>query len=54
MFQAQRSTFDTPARDQLAWDEFGYDAILVIMDGAPQQADELAASQLTRPPTVLT
>jgi hypothetical protein len=54
MFQAQPSTFDTAAEDQLAWDEFGYDAILATMDGAPQQADELAASQLTQPPPVLT
>jgi hypothetical protein len=29
------STFDTGAEDQLAWDEFGYDAILATMDGAP-------------------
>jgi hypothetical protein len=42
------------AEDQLPWDEFGYDAILVTMDGAPQQADELGASQLTQPPPVLT
>jgi hypothetical protein len=35
------------AEDQLPWDEFGYDAILVTMDGAPQQANELGASQLT-------
>jgi hypothetical protein len=28
MFQAQPSTFDTATQDQLAWDEFGYDAIL--------------------------
>jgi hypothetical protein len=54
MFHAQPSTFDTTAGDQLAWDEFGYDAILATMDGAPQQADELAASQLTQPPPVLT
>jgi hypothetical protein len=54
MFQAQPSTFDTAVGDQLAWDEFGYDAILATMDGAPQQADELAASQLARPPPVLT
>jgi hypothetical protein len=54
MFQAQPSTFDTAAEDQLAWDEFGYDAILATMDGAPQQTDELGASQLTQPPLVLT
>jgi hypothetical protein len=35
MFQPQPSTFDTVAEDQLAWDEFGYDAILATMDGAP-------------------
>jgi hypothetical protein len=28
MFQVHPSTFDTAAQDQLAWDEFGYDAIL--------------------------
>jgi hypothetical protein len=54
MFQAQHSTFDTGAEDQLAWDEFGYDAILATMDGTAQQADELGASQLTQPPPVLT
>jgi hypothetical protein len=54
MFQAQPSTFDMTAGDQLAWDEFGYDAILATMDGAPQQANELATSQLTQPPPVLT
>jgi hypothetical protein len=54
MFQAQPSTFDTAVEDQLAWDEFGYDAILATMDGAPQQTDELGASQLTQPPLVLT
>jgi hypothetical protein len=54
LFQAEPSTFDTAAEDQLAWDEFGYDAILATMDGAPQHADELAASQLTQPPPVLT
>jgi hypothetical protein len=42
------------AEDQLAWDEIRYDDILAIMEGAPQQADELAASQLTQPPPVLT
>jgi hypothetical protein len=54
MFQAQPSTFNTSAEDQLAWDEFGYNAILATMDGALQQADELGASQLTQPPPVLT
>jgi hypothetical protein len=47
MFQAHPSAFDTSAQDQLAWDEFGYDVILATTEGAPQQADELAASQLT-------
>jgi hypothetical protein len=54
MFQAQPSTFDTPAQDRLACDEFGYDAILATMDGGPLQANELGASQLTQPPPVLT
>jgi hypothetical protein len=54
MFQAQPCTFDTGAEDHLSWDEFGYDAILATMNGAPQQADELAASQLTQPPPVFT
>jgi hypothetical protein len=53
-FQAQPSTFDTGAEDPLAWDEIRYDDILATMEGAPQQTDELAASQLTRPPSVLT
>jgi hypothetical protein len=55
-FQAQPSTFDTGTEDQLAWDEIWYDDILTTMECAPQQADELAASQLTQPPqlTVLT
>jgi hypothetical protein len=48
MFQP---TFDTSAEDQLAWDEFGF---LATMDGAPQQAEEVGASQLTQPPLVLT
>jgi hypothetical protein len=34
-FQAQPSAFNTGAQDQLAWDEFGYGAILATMDGAP-------------------
>jgi hypothetical protein len=54
MFQAQPSAFDTGTQDQLAWDEFGYGAILATMDGAPQQADELGTSQLTQTPPVLT
>jgi hypothetical protein len=54
MFQAQPSTFDTGGEDQLAWDEIRYDDILATMEGAPQQADELGASQLTQPPLVLT
>jgi hypothetical protein len=54
MFQAQPSTFDTGAEDQLAWDEIRYDDILATMEDAPQQADKLGASQLTQPPPVLT
>jgi hypothetical protein len=42
------------AEDQLAWDEIRVDGILATMEGIPQQADELAASQLTQPPPVLT
>jgi hypothetical protein len=42
------------AEDQLAWDEIRYDDILATMEGAPQHADELAASQLTQSPSVLT
>jgi hypothetical protein len=53
-FQAQPGAFDTDAEDPLAWDEIQYDDILATMEGAPQQADELAASQLTQPPPVLT
>jgi hypothetical protein len=53
-FQAQPGAFDTGAEDQLAWDEIQYDDILATMEGAPQQADELAASHLTQPPPVLT
>jgi hypothetical protein len=53
-FQAQPSTFDTGTEDQLSWDEIRYDDILATMEGAPQQADDLAASQLTQPPPVLT
>jgi hypothetical protein len=45
----QPSTFDTAAEHQLAWDEYGYNDILATMDGAPQQADEVGASQLTQP-----
>jgi hypothetical protein len=54
MFQAQPSTFDTAAEDQLVWDEIRYDDILATMKGAPQQADELVPSQLTQPPPILT
>jgi hypothetical protein len=53
-FQAQPSTFDTGAEDKLAWDEIRYDDNLATMEGAPQQDDELAASQLTQPTPVLT
>jgi hypothetical protein len=53
-FQAQPGGFDTGAEDQLAWDEFQVDNVLATMEGTPQQADELAASQLTQPPPVLT
>jgi hypothetical protein len=53
-FQAQPVAFDTGAEDQLAWDEIRVDGILATMEGAPQQVDELAASQLTQPPPVLT
>jgi hypothetical protein len=53
-FQAQPGAFDTGAEDQLAWDEIRYDDILATMEGTPQQANELAASQLTHPPPVLT
>jgi hypothetical protein len=42
------------AEDQLAWDEIRVDDILATMEGTPQQADELAASQFTQPPSVLT
>jgi hypothetical protein len=51
MFQP---TFDTAAEDQRAWDEFGYNDFLATMDGAPQQADEVGASQLTQLPPDLT
>jgi hypothetical protein len=53
-FQAQPAAFDTSAEDQLAWDEIRVDDILATMEGTPQQADELAASQLTQPPPILT
>jgi hypothetical protein len=49
MFQAQPSALDKGTEDQLAWDEIQYDDILASM-----QAEELAASQLTQPPPVLT
>jgi hypothetical protein len=32
MFQAQPSTFDMGAEDQLAWDEIRYDDILAIIE----------------------
>jgi hypothetical protein len=47
-------TLDTSAEDQLSWDEFGYGDILATMNAAPQQAEEVSASQLTQPPPVLT
>jgi hypothetical protein len=53
-FQAQPGAFNTGAEDQLPFDEIRYDDILATMEGAPQQAVELAASQLTHPPPVLT
>jgi hypothetical protein len=54
MFQAQPSIFDTAGEDQLAWDEIQYNENLATMEAAPQQADELVASQLTQPPPILT
>jgi hypothetical protein len=51
MFQP---TFDKSAEDQLGWDEFGYGDFFATMDVAPQQAEEVGASQLTQPPPVLT
>jgi hypothetical protein len=36
MFQAQLSTFDAGAEDQLAWDEIRYNDILATMESAPQ------------------
>jgi hypothetical protein len=54
LFQAQLGAFDTGAEDQLAWDEIRVDDILATVEGAPQQADELAASQMTQPPPALT
>jgi hypothetical protein len=51
MFQP---TFDTTTEEHLGWDEFGYSDILVTMDAAPQQANEVGASQLTQPPPVWT
>jgi hypothetical protein len=53
-YQAQPGAFDTGAEDQLAWDEIRYNDILATVEGAPQQADELAASQMTQLPPVLT
>jgi hypothetical protein len=49
-----RPTFDTTTKEHLGWDEFGYDDILATMDAAPQQAEEVGASQLTQPPPVWT
>jgi hypothetical protein len=49
MFQAHPGTFDTSVEDQLDRDEIQYDNILASI-----QADDLAASQLTQPPPVLT
>jgi hypothetical protein len=46
-------TFDTTTEEHLGWDEFGYGDILATMD-APQQAEEVGASQLTPPPPVWT
>jgi hypothetical protein len=53
-FQAQPVAFDTGTDDQLAWDVIRVDDIMATMEGTPQQAGELAASQLTQPPSVLT
>jgi hypothetical protein len=53
-FQAQPGGFDTGTEDQLAWDEFRVDDVLATIEGTLQQADELAASQFTQPPLVLT
>jgi hypothetical protein len=53
-FQARLGGFDTGTEDQLAWDEFQVDDVLATMEGTPQQTDELAASQFTQPPPVLT
>jgi hypothetical protein len=50
MFQ---HTFDTTIEEHLGWDEFGYDDILATMV-APQQAEEVGASQLTQAPPVWT
>jgi hypothetical protein len=50
MFQP---TFDTTPEEHLGWDEFGYGDILATMD-APQQVEEVVASQLTQPPPVWT
>jgi hypothetical protein len=53
-FQTQLGGFDTGTEDQLAWDEFQVDDVLATMEATAQQADELAASQFTQPPPVLT
>jgi hypothetical protein len=44
MFQRN---FDTTTEEHLGRDEFGYSDILATMDAAPQQAEEVGASQLT-------
>jgi hypothetical protein len=50
MFQP---TFDTTNEEHLGRDEFGYSDILATMD-APQQAEEVGASELTQAPPVWT
>jgi hypothetical protein len=50
MFQP---TFVTTTEEHLGLDVFGYKDILATMD-APQQAEEVGASQLTQPPPVWT
>jgi hypothetical protein len=53
-FRAQPGGFDTGTEDQLAWDEFRVVDILATMEATQQQVDELAVSQFTQPPPVLT
>jgi hypothetical protein len=53
-FQAQPGGFDTDTDDQLAWVEFRVVDILATMEATSQQVDELAASQFTQPPSILT